>query len=192
MFSLFNYFIFLQVFTSTFIYFSVNPIHSILLLILLFFESSIVLALLNLEFISILFILIYVGAIAILFLFVVMMLQLKLNDLEILFFLPSCIAFNFLFIIYLFLPYHPYTYNFLYHTFYEFACFDTVEESFNEIFIIGQFLYNYSAICFLLAGIVLLLALLGSIVLSLEYNKINSIIISKKLIRSSNFVSFFK
>lgn len=192
MFNLFNYFIFLQVFTSTFIYFSVNPIHSILLLILLFFESSIVLALLNLEFISILFILIYVGAIAILFLFVVMMLQLKLNDLEVLFFLPFSIAFNFLFLIIIFFYYQPYKYNFLYHNVYEFACFEIVEESFNEIFIIGQILYNYSAICFLLAGIILLLALLGSIVLSLDYNKINSIVISKKLIRNSNFVSFFK
>ena len=86
LFNLFNYFIVLQVFTSTFIYFSINPMHSILLLILLFFESSIVLSLFNLEFISILFILIYVGAIAILFLFIIMMLQLKLNDLELLFF----------------------------------------------------------------------------------------------------------
>ena len=192
MFSLFNYFIILQVFTSTFIYFSVNPIHSILLLILLFFESSIVLALLNLEFISILFILIYVGAIAILFLFVVMMLQLKLNDLEVLFFLPFSIAFNFLFLIFLFGYYQPYKYSFLYNNVNVFACFEIVEESFNEIFIIGQFLYNYSAICFLLAGIILLIALLGSIVLSLEYNKINSVVISKKLIRNSNFVSFFK
>lgn len=192
MFSLFNYFILLQVFTSTFIYFSINPIHSILLLILLFFESSIVLALLNLEFISILFILIYVGAIAILFLFVVMMLQLKLNDLEVLFFLPFSVGFNFLFVIYLFYYYQPYKYNFLYHNTDEFACFGIVEESFTEIFIIGQILYNYSAICFLLAGVILLLALLGSIVLSLEYNKINSVVISKKLIRNSNFVSFFK
>ncbi len=136
MLSLFNYFIFLQVFTSTFIYFSVNPIHSILLLILLFFESSIVLSLFNLEFISILFILIYVGAIAILFLFVVMMLQLKLNDLEILFFLPFVFGFNFLFFIYLFTFYHPYKYNFLYQNFSEFVCFDVVEESFTEIFVV--------------------------------------------------------
>ena len=192
MLSLFNYFIFLQVFTSTFIYFSVNPIHSILLLILLFFESSIVLSLFNLEFISILFILIYVGAIAILFLFVVMMLQLKLNNLEILVFLPFLFGFNFLLFIYMFTFYHPYNYTFLYNNFSQFACFDVVEESFNEIFIIGQFLYNYGLICFLLAGIILLLALLGSIVLSLEYNKLNFVIISRKLIRSSNFTSFFK
>ena len=95
--NIFLFFIFLQVFTSTFIFFSINPIHSILLLILLFFESTVLLSLLNLEFISIIFILIYVGAIAILFLFVVMMLQLKLNDLEFFFFYPIYLALIFFF-----------------------------------------------------------------------------------------------
>lgn len=179
-------FIFLQVFTSTFIYFSINPVHSILLLILLFFESTVVLSLFNLEFISIIFILIYVGAIAILFLFVIMMLQLKLNDLESLFFLPNVLSLNIILLILLFSIYQPYTYSF--HT--KFLFF--FEESFNELFILGQFLYNYSLICFLLAGLILLLALLGSIVISLDYNNLNFNIIFKKLVRTSKFISFFK
>lgn len=182
--SLFYLFIFLQVFTSTFIYFSINPIHSILLLILLFFESAIVLSLFNLEFISILFILIYVGAIAILFLFVIMMLQLKLNDLESLFLLPNVISFNSIILITLLSLYYPLSLQKIF--------FFSLEENFNELFIISQFLYNYAMICFLLAGIILLLALLGSIVISLEYSKLNFNIIFKKLIRTSQFVSFFK
>lgn len=186
MFNLFNYFIVLQVFTSTFIYFSINPIHSILLLILLFFESSIVLSLFNLEFISILFILIYVGAIAILFLFVIMMLQLKLNDNEILIFLPILFSFNFL----CFLKFIN-NYNMFYFSI-DFLNLSTFEESFNEIFILGQVLYNYSVICFLLAGLILLLALIGSIILSLDFSKIKLNFIFKKLGRSSNFFSFFK
>jgi len=184
MFNLYFFFIFLQVFTSTFIYFSINPIHSILLLILLFFESSIVLSLFNLEFISILFILIYVGAIAILFLFVIMMLQLKLNDLESLFFLPNILSFNVIILILLLASYSSFFFQNI-----EFVSF---EETFNELFIISQILYNYSVICFLLAGIVLLLALIGSIVISLDYNKLNFNIIFKKLIRTSQLVSFFK
>jgi NADH-quinone oxidoreductase subunit J len=186
MFNLFNYFIFLQVFTSTFIYFSINPIHSILLLILLFFESSIVLSLFNLEFISILFILIYVGAIAILFLFVIMMLQLKLNDLEVLIFLPLVFSLNFLFFLTFFNPHYSF------YIFFDSFSFNTFEESFVEIFILGQVLYNYSLICFLLAGLILLLALIGSIILSLDFYKIKSNFIFKKLGRSSNFLSFFK
>lgn len=184
--AIFLLFIFLQVFTSTFIYFSINPIHAILLLILLFFESSVVLSLFNLEFISILFILIYVGAIAILFLFVVMLLQLKLNDLETFIVLPNIISINVLAII---------SFSFLYFSFF-FNIKNTflyyIEESFNEFFIISQFLYNYAGLCFLLAGLLLLIALIGAIVLSLDFNKISFTIIYKKLIRTSNFTSFFK
>lgn len=183
MFNLFNYFLILQVFTSTFIYFSINPIHSILLLILLFFESAIVLSLFNLEFISILFILIYVGAIAILFLFVIMMLQLKLNDKELLIFLPILFSFNFLCFLNMFNNYE---------IFYNSLNYFNFEESFLEIFILGQVLYNYSIICFLLAGLILLLALIGSIILSLEFSKIKLNFIFKKLGRLSNFISFFK
>ena len=186
MFTLFNYFVVLQVFTSTFIYFSINPIHSILLLILLFFESAIVLSLFNLEFISILFILIYVGAIAILFLFVIMMLQLKLNDLESLIFLPILFSFNFLCFLNFLSSYS------IFYIYFDFCNFSTFEESFVEIFILGQLLYNYSLICFLLAGLILLLALVGSVILSLEFSKIKFNFIFKKLGRSSNFVSFFK
>lgn len=186
MFNLFNYFVFLQVFTSTFIYFSINPIHSILLLIVLFFESSIILSLFNLEFISILFILIYVGAIAILFLFVIMMLQLKLNDLELIFFLPIIFSFNFLCFLNLFNNYK------IFYISFDFINIDIFEESFIEIFILGQVLYNYSVICFLLSGLILLLALIGSIILSLEFYKTKSNFIFKILGRSSNFISFFK
>ena len=69
--------IYFQIFTTLLIVFSRNPIHSILLLILLFFEMTFVLILFNIEFISLLLIVVYVGAIAVLFLFVVMMLQVK-------------------------------------------------------------------------------------------------------------------
>lgn len=192
MFNIFNYFIFLQVFTSTFIYFSINPIYCLLLLILLFFESTIILSLFNLEFISILFVLIYVGAIAILFLFVIMMLQLKLNKLELLIFLPITFSINFILYIYSFVEYQPFKYAFLLETTSDCIYFLHFEEYFNELFIISQFLYNFAILCFLLAGIILLIALLGSIVLSLDYNKLNFSNIFKKIIRKSNFISFFK
>ena len=185
MLTLFYFFIFLQVCTSTFIYFSLNPVHSIMLLILLFFEAAVILSLFNLEFISILFIIIYVGAIAILFLFVLMMLQLKLNDLEVLFFLSNSFSFNALFVIFFFSSsYFTYSLNN--------KNFNAIDEVFNESFILSQFLYNYSILCFLLAGILLLLALIGSIVISLDYKKLSYNIIFKKLIRTSKFITFFK
>jgi len=59
-----------------------NPIHSVLFLILVFCNSAGLLMLLGVEFLGIIFIIVYVGAIAILFLFVVMMLNIKLVELN--------------------------------------------------------------------------------------------------------------
>lgn len=55
-----------------------NPIHSILILILVFFLGSILLFLLSMEYFAILFLIVYVGAIVVLFLFIVMMLEIKM------------------------------------------------------------------------------------------------------------------
>ena len=54
-----------------------NAVHSVLALIFSFFNASCLFILLNAEFLAYLFLIVYVGAIAILFLFVVMMLTIK-------------------------------------------------------------------------------------------------------------------
>jgi NADH-quinone oxidoreductase subunit J len=56
-----------------------NPVHSVLFLILSFIASSGLLFYLEVEFIPFIFIVVYVGAIAVLFLFVVMMLDIKIT-----------------------------------------------------------------------------------------------------------------
>lgn len=55
-----------------------NPIHSILILILVFVLGSILLFVLQVEYFAILFMIVYVGAIVVLFLFIVMMLEIKM------------------------------------------------------------------------------------------------------------------
>ena len=57
-----------------------NPVHSVLFLILSFISVSCLLFLLRVEFLSLLFIIVYVGAIGVLFLFVVMMLDIKIKE----------------------------------------------------------------------------------------------------------------
>ena len=59
---------------------SVNPVHSVLFLVLSFLCFSGLLFLLGLEFIPIILVIIYVGAVAVLFLFVVMMLDINLTE----------------------------------------------------------------------------------------------------------------
>ena len=58
-----------------------NPIHSILLLITVFIFGAVLLFFLNMEYFALLFLIVYVGAIVVLFLFIVMMIDLKfIND----------------------------------------------------------------------------------------------------------------
>ena len=52
-----------------------NPVHSALLLILCFFDSAVIWLMLDAEFLGIVLVLVYVGAVMVLFLFVVMMLD---------------------------------------------------------------------------------------------------------------------
>ena len=59
-----------------------NPIHSILYLILVFCNVSFIFIILNIEFIALTFLIVYVGAISVLFLFVIMMLNIKIIELD--------------------------------------------------------------------------------------------------------------
>ena len=56
---------------------SANPIHAILLLIRVFFRGTILLFCLQIEYYAILFLIVYVGAIVVLFLFIIIRLELK-------------------------------------------------------------------------------------------------------------------
>ncbi|WP_340265238.1 NADH-quinone oxidoreductase subunit J [Sphingobium mellinum] len=59
-----------------------NPVHSVLWLILAFFNAAGLMVLLGAEFIAMLLVIVYVGAVAVLFLFVVMMLDIDFAELR--------------------------------------------------------------------------------------------------------------
>jgi NADH-quinone oxidoreductase subunit J len=59
-----------------------NPVHSVLWLILAFFSSAGLLVLIGAEFLAMLLVVVYVGAVAVLFLFVVMMLDVDFTELK--------------------------------------------------------------------------------------------------------------
>ena len=61
---------------------SKNPLHSVLFLVTSFTSASLLLFLFENEFLALFFLIIYLGAIAILFLFVVMMLDIKYRELQ--------------------------------------------------------------------------------------------------------------
>lgn len=59
-----------------------NPVHSALYLVLTFFQMSAIWLLLRAEFLAIVLVLVYVGAVMVLFLFVVMMLDINLDSIR--------------------------------------------------------------------------------------------------------------
>jgi NADH-quinone oxidoreductase subunit J len=59
-----------------------NPVHSVLFLILAFFNAAGLFVLIGAEFLAMILVIVYVGAVAVLFLFVVMMLDIDLVDLR--------------------------------------------------------------------------------------------------------------
>jgi NADH-quinone oxidoreductase subunit J len=59
-----------------------NPVHSVLFLILTFFNASGLFVLLGAEFVALILVIVYVGAVAVLFLFVVMMLNINFAELR--------------------------------------------------------------------------------------------------------------
>src|ERR1700755_388063 len=59
-----------------------NPVHSVLFLILAFFNAAGLFVLLGAEFLAMILVVVYVGAVAVLFLFVVMMLDIDFSELK--------------------------------------------------------------------------------------------------------------
>jgi hypothetical protein len=71
--------------------------------------------------------------------------------------------------------------------------FTLLIDDLNNIDVMGQFLFNYYFVCFLLAGLILLIALIGSIVLTLRFNHSEEgQLVNRQLSRTDNFLSFFK
>lgn len=62
-----------------------------------------------------------------------------------------------------------------------------------DLQVIGQVIYNYYIICVLIGGLILLVAILGAVILTLNMASEKQIkLASRQLARSENFLSFFK
>lgn len=78
----FYLFALMTLFSAVMVITSRNPVHSVLFLIFAFFNSAGLFVLLGAEFIAMILVIVYVGAVAVLFLFVVMMLDISFSDLR--------------------------------------------------------------------------------------------------------------
>ncbi len=181
----------LQFVTVFFIFFSANPMYSVLCMILFFFESAIVIAFFTLEFFALAFVIVYVGAVAILFLFVVMLLETKME------FYNLFLSTQFCFIIGLFIFFKSYNYfiSYFYNAPLHVNGLELAFDYIDETTALGQLLYNYFLPCVLIVGFILLFAIFGAIFLTFNFNitqKRKYSAAFRRLSRSSNFLAFFQ
>lgn len=154
---------------SFFVLTSRNHVHSVMFLILVFVSAAGILLYLGAEFIALIFIIIYVGAIAVLFLFIVMMLDIKINRTKsnVMQYVPFGILFASLFILEFYLSIDNLILNVPFKN--NNVSWYLLIDNLTNIELLGQVLYQEYIICFLLCGILLLIAMLGAIVLTLNF-----------------------
>ena len=176
-----------------------NPIHSLLLMILVFINVVYGLFCLEIEFLAISFVIVYIGAVSVLFLFVVMMLNIKIIELnnELIHYFPigSLIGLIFFFNIFLMLLKSnliPLLNLNFFDQFFLINWFNIIENTSN-IEVMGSLIYTYYFYFFMLSAIILLVAMVGAIVLTAENKDVNiySQEIFHQLSRNSN-KAFFK
>ena len=145
-----------------FVIFSKNPVNSVLFLVLAFLNSTFLFILIGAEFVGIILAIVYIGAVAILFLFVVMMLDIQITTLmyNIKRYVPLALLFAGIILA-----------EIIYLTVFKTSKvnIDTFIRSKNNTEQIGDVLYTKYFIDFQLSGIVLLLAMIGAIVLTHVY-----------------------
>ena len=168
--SLLSFYIFSAVIllSSLMVISSRNPVHSVLFLILAFFNAAGLFVILHAEFLAMILIIVYVGAVAVLFLFVVMMLDFKtsLEKSNILQYMPIGIFVGMVFISELIIV--------LINTKLELKNIQILKnplsnfENLTNTKAIGSILYTDYILYFQVSGIILLVAMVGSIVLTLR------------------------
>jgi NADH-ubiquinone oxidoreductase chain 6 len=150
-----------------------NPVHSVLFLILVFFNAAGLLILLGLDFFAMIFLVVYVGAIAVLFLFVVMMLNIKLAEIneKKLRYLPIGGLLGILFLLEIFLIVDNDLIPLLAYGEYaniSYTEWSNLMETVTNIESVGEIIYTYYFYFFLVASLILLIAMIGAIVLTMH------------------------
>ena len=186
---------FAALFSSVLVITSKNPVIAVIFLISVFVNAAGYLILLGIGFIGISYIIVYVGAIAVLFLFVIMMINIKLTDIletgpHYTKNLPLALSIGSLFI-YEIYTIIPFSFNNVSNTLldllfkfngfilnYEISMNDWVNTAFNpviadtaltpflQIEAIGQGLYTYGASWLIMISVILLLAMIAPIFIS--------------------------
>ena len=146
-----------------------NPVHSVLWLILTFLSAAGLFVLLGAEFVAMLLVIVYVGAVAVLFLFVVMMLDVDFAELkaEMARYMPLALLIGVVLLMQLSLAFGVWQTSDG-----AMAARDAViSTDVTNTAALGLLLYDKYFLLFQLSGLILLVAMIGAIVLTLRHRK---------------------
>lgn len=146
-----------------------NPVHSVLWLILSFLSAAGLFVMLGAEFVAMLLIIVYVGAVAVLFLFVVMMLDVDFAELkaEMSKYLPLALLIGVVILMQFGMAFGVWQVSDQAEGL-RAAVTPNVSEVSNTA-ALGQLIYDDYILLFQLAGLILLVAMIGAIVLTLRH-----------------------
>jgi NADH-quinone oxidoreductase subunit J len=149
---------------SAMVVLSRNPVHSVFFLILAFFNAAALFVLLGAEFLAMILVIVYVGAVAVLFLFVVMMLDVDFSELKkgVLKYLPLGAAVGIALLAELILVGRVWTIPAAASS----ALGSATPAHITNTAALGMILYTQYVYYFQIAGLVLLVAMIGAIVLT--------------------------
>ena len=142
-----------------------NPVNSVIFLIFSFFNAAGIFLIAGAEFLALIMLIVYVGAVAVLFLFVVMMLDLNFEELnkKTKFIRTGIVTASILIIEMLVLFfYYPEEQSFIINQ-------DNSTNGLTNTEIIGSKIYTEHFYHFQIAGLILLVAMIGAIVLTLRH-----------------------
>lgn len=165
-----------------------NSIHAILSLIVIYLLTAILLIYLGLPFIGLLLIIIYVGAISILFLFIIMMLNSRILEAHNIWINPSTILWIiFSIIILIFISIYILNINIYYSNLIIHSEWIVNIYSKTDVELLGEILLNHYNIYLIIIGFILLIAMIASISITYETgrtiksNNLNNNIIYTKI-----------
>ena len=164
---LFYLFSFIMIASAFMVILSRNPVHSVLFLILCFFNSAGIFLILGAEFWAFILVIVYVGAVAVLFLFVVMMLDVEFKSISstVISYLPIGLTIGVIILAELMLV--LFTWKRDYSVTDNLSLSTDTQYSNTEI--IGLVLYTDNILFFQLAGLILLASMIGAIILTVNH-----------------------
>ncbi|ACI98643.1 NADH-quinone oxidoreductase subunit J [Rhodospirillum centenum] len=145
-----------------------NPVHSVLYLIVAFFNAAVLFLLIGAEFIAMILIIVYVGAVAVLFLFVVMMLDISFQEIRRTYrqYVPLGALIGTILMAELALV--TVSWAVAPDAAASLAAPTPADTAVNNTEALGQVLYTHYVFAFQVSGLILLVAMIGAIVLTLR------------------------